>query len=290
MNVPARTATARRLGPGLALWLALMMISPDALGRRIKQTHEVKPGESIARIADHYGVSQRDLLELNGMRKGRPLKVGQTLKIPWVLRVPGKKYEVKEGDSLASIGAKFDQSPRTIAHANKIGVDDPLRVGRVLVIPDKDSSGKEIKLSEEGPKPILFLRVVSGERERLQLYSKSGKVIHKSVQKLSYLARDKRGEQKVKRLNFRLVKMLQRVSEEFSDKPIEIISGYRPQSTGNESQHAFGRAMDFRISGVSNAAIFRFCKTLPRSGCGYYPNSTFVHMDAREKKTSWIQR
>ena len=108
------------------------------------------------------------------------------------------------------------------------------------------------------------------------------------MSRLSYLARDKRGNQQVKRLNFRLIKMLQLVGSQFPGHAIEIISGYRPQSTGEETQHAFGRAVDFRVSGVSLRTVFRFCKSLPRSGCGFYPRSNFVHMDARERKVSWV--
>lgn len=268
--------------------LCIMLTAATGYSRKARKVHEVKAGDSIAKVADYYGVSQRDLLELNGLRKGRPLKIGQTLKIPNVLRLAGKKYKVQAGDSLASIGARFDRSPQDIAHANKMSVDAPLSVGRTIVIPDKSSAGKKLKVEKgEEPEPVMFLRVRTGEREKLQLYTKSGKLIHKSVQRLSHLARDKK-TQKVKRLHFRLIYMLQQVALAFPGKAIEIISGYRPQSSGNESQHAFGRAMDFRISGVSNAALYRVCKSLKRSGCGYYPNSGFVHMDAREKKTTWV--
>ena len=259
-----------------------------ALSMKTKIFHVVKPGESVAKIADFYGVSQRDLRELNGLKEGRPLKVGLELKIPNVLRVAGKQYQVKEGDSLASIAAKFKQTPEAIAVANKMGVDSPLSVGKTLVIPDSRIHAKTFDTEEGAPKDILFLRVRTGERARLQLYNKNGKVNYKAVEKLSYLARDKKGNQAVKRLHYRLIYMLQQVAEKFPGQPIEIISGYRPQSSGSESQHAFGRAMDFRMPGVSEKAIFRFCKMLPRSGCGYYPNSGFVHMDARTKNASWI--
>ena len=31
-----------------------------------------------------------------------------------------------------------------------------------------------------------------------------------------------------------------------------------------------------------------FCRTLRNAGCGYYPNSTFVHMDVRDTKAYWV--
>jgi hypothetical protein len=51
-----------------------------------------------------------------------------------------------------------------------------------------------------------------------------------------------------------------------------------------------GRALDFRIRGVRNEELWAFCRTLRNAGCGYYPNSTFVHLDVRESKAFWIDR
>ncbi len=268
---------------------SILLLSSVAFSMKTKVFHTVKPGDSVARIADQYGVAQRDLRELNRLEEGRPLKVGVTLRIPNVLRVSGKKHCVREGESLASIGEKYKRSPLDIATANKLKIDDPLSVGRVLVIPDESNYARNFKTDGKAPRSILFLRVRTGERKRLNLYHANGKLNRSSVKQLSYLARDKR-DGKVKRLNFRLIHMLQQLAEAFPGKPIEIISGYRAQSTGDESQHAFGRAMDLRVPGVSGKTLWRFCKSISRTGCGYYPNSGFVHMDARSKRASWIDR
>ena len=43
--------------------------------------------------------------------------------------------------------------------------------------------------------------------------------------------------------------------------------------------------------GVPNAALFRFCRTLDDVGCGFYPNSKFVHVDVRRPgagRVFWI--
>jgi uncharacterized protein YcbK (DUF882 family) len=268
--------------------LGSFFYSVDGGCRKVRTVHVVKPGESVAKIADFYGVAQRDLIELNHLKKKTRVKPGQKLKIPNVLRVTGRQYTVKEGDSLASIARKFHSGARDIARANKINGHAALKPGRIIVIPGKQGSGKYIKLNGKVPRPIVFLRVRTGEREKLRLYSKNGKVIYKSVKILSHISRDKKGNQPEKRLNYGLIEILQRLAWRFAGKPIEIISGYRAQSTGAESQHAFGRAMDLRIPGVSCKKIFNFCKTLPSSGCGYYPNSGFVHMDIREKRVRWV--
>ena len=43
--------------------------------------------------------------------------------------------------------------------------------------------------------------------------------------------------------------------------------------------------------GVRNVGLFRFCRTLDDVGCGYYPNSKFVHVDVRRPRTGrafWV--
>jgi hypothetical protein len=50
-------------------------------------------------------------------------------------------YTVKQGDTLATIGKKFDIKPYSIAVENKMAVPYPIFVGQRLCIPDKDSNG-----------------------------------------------------------------------------------------------------------------------------------------------------
>ena len=97
----------------------------------------------------------------------------------------------------------------------------------------------------------------------------------------------------IRRIDPRLVQRLELAVEHFAKSVqaphVQLISGYRPKSAG--SFHQTGRALDFRIDGVTNEALVAFCKTLPDTGCGYYPNSLFVHMDVRDAgagHVSWI--
>lgn len=97
----------------------------------------------------------------------------------------------------------------------------------------------------------------------------------------------------IKKVDERLVERLELVIDHFT-KPdttpkMFVVSGYRPMSKG--SFHAIGRAIDFRIEGVENSDLVAFCKTLPDTGCGFYPNSSFIHLDVRDVSTghvSWI--
>jgi hypothetical protein len=88
----------------------------------------------------------------------------------------------------------------------------------------------------------------------------------------------------VHRLDDRIVDRLRRVVDHFAREGqatrIDVVSGFRPRGSG--SFHSAGRALDFRVEGVSNESLVAFCKTLPDTGCGYYPHNVFVHMDVRE--------
>jgi hypothetical protein len=97
----------------------------------------------------------------------------------------------------------------------------------------------------------------------------------------------------IRRIDPRLVERFATLIEHFSKDGhptrVVLVSGYRPRSAG--SYHQTGRALDFRIEGVSNEALVAFCKTLPDTGCGYYPNGSFAHIDVRDRgvgHVSWI--
>lgn len=97
----------------------------------------------------------------------------------------------------------------------------------------------------------------------------------------------------IKRVDARLLDRLQHVVDHYTHgtvvPKVHVISGYRPTSAG--SFHATARAIDFRMDGVSNEELVAFCRSLPDTGCGYYPNSSFIHMDVRDAGTghvTWI--
>ena len=90
----------------------------------------------------------------------------------------------------------------------------------------------------------------------------------------------------IKRLDEGLVVRLQAIADKFPGKTITLVSGYRPKSSG--SPHKAGHAFDIRLDGVTNETLVAFCKTLKDTGCGYYPNSYFVHVDVREMGTGHV--
>lgn len=86
-----------------------------------------------------------------------------------------------------------------------------------------------------------------------------------------------------------LLERLDLIARKFPGKSLSIVSGYRPQSRG--SLHQSGRAIDLRVAAVGNEELVAFCRTLVDTGCGFYPNSSFVHVDVRNAgsgSVTWI--
>jgi uncharacterized protein YcbK (DUF882 family) len=89
----------------------------------------------------------------------------------------------------------------------------------------------------------------------------------------------------------RLIELVGVVSNHFGSRRIEVISGFRPYTPTQytpHSNHNIGHALDFRVVGVPNEVLRDYCRTLKDVGVGYYPNSTFVHLDVRSSPGFWI--
>jgi uncharacterized protein YcbK (DUF882 family) len=84
----------------------------------------------------------------------------------------------------------------------------------------------------------------------------------------------------------RLVWYLYLVQQHY-DAPIEIVSGYRHKER-KTSRHKQGRAVDFRVVGVSPKELWKYCKRFDSVGVGHYPTSRFVHLDVRKRSHYWV--
>ena len=146
----------------------------------------------------------------------------------------------------------------------------------------------KFKNSDGGGVELEFLSVWNDERATLQLVTESGDINNRSRQVLSQLAASKVRNSRIALLHPRLIMMLLKVAEAFPGRRFELISGYRNPEKGFHSYHNYGRALDFRLGGVDNKKLYDFARTLPKCGVGYYPNSVFIHLDVRDKSTTWV--
>ncbi|HWZ93012.1 MAG TPA: D-Ala-D-Ala carboxypeptidase family metallohydrolase [Polyangiaceae bacterium] len=159
------------------------------------------------------------------------------------------------------------------------------------------------------PRAVSVVRYDGAEWARLPLVDCQGAIAPDALDRLSVLARppatpepefplplepedDAPGGEwlpRVKLLHPRVIWAVQKIAEAFPNRSIFIMSGYRRDAHG--SYHQKGRALDLYVTGVENADLFRFCRTLNDVGCGFYPNNKFVHVDVRPYGThrvAWV--
>lgn len=281
------------------------IVIPMVLRGGASRSHVVRKGDTLASIAKKYGIKVKHLTAANKIGKKQRLKIGRTLIVPDEEDAPdtyrpkkssklvksgtkipgGVMHTVQPGQSLWMIARAYNVKGVKISKRNGISTDTPLSIGKKLIIP----GAKEVvpvRVKGFTIQPVRFVRVWNSETITVRLMTRSGKVNQNSRRRLSKLSGPRRSRRS-KLLHPRIIHMIQRVAERWPGKTIEIVSAYRPGQKGTESQHSNGRAVDFRVLGISNKELFDFCAELPKSGCGYYPNSVFIHMDARKKSAIW---
>jgi LysM repeat protein len=146
--------------------------SPPAKNAKKKRTsapgvrYTVRPGDTPSTIAERYGITTRELLRANGMRKDSLIRVGQRLLIPGGEKaisqkakkasgVPKRKkgekggntltknkaktkkgiHVVRYGDTLFSIARKYHTPLKDLMQLNGISPTDVIHPGQELKIP-----------------------------------------------------------------------------------------------------------------------------------------------------------
>lgn len=165
-------------------------------------------------------------------------------------------------------------------------------------------------------RPVRFVRG-TGEQDVFPLVRCDGSVAPEALDRLSLMMRPPHVERpssgllpdeadaeaaahgewiaEVRLANPRLLWAIQRIADAFPWRAIYVYSGYRPGAlvagTSHHSLHSAARAVDIQVHGISNTKVFEICRTLDDVGCGFYPNSKFVHVDVRRPGTGhavWI--
>jgi uncharacterized protein YcbK (DUF882 family) len=189
-------------------------------------------------------------------------------------------HTVQPGHTLEAIAHRYGVTVRAIVAANHLNEGERLKPGQMLVIPGVEHRGR----NEKG----LVTASARGEQVRIRVRDSRGHIPEAALHAFEKLMRQGTTTHPA---DPRLVALVGVVSDHFGGRPIEVISGFRaysPVQYTAHSNHNQGRALDFRITGVPNEKLYEFCRTLRDTGCGYYPNSSFVHLDVREGKAFWI--
>lgn len=136
---------------------------------------------------------------------------------------------------------------------------------------------------------VEFVHLRTQQHHRMTLFDADG---HMKLSELSRL-REFLSDPRTKidhPIHWRLATLLVAIAAQFPGLTLEVVSGYRHQNRHHKrSRHLRGRAIDFRVEGVENRALFDLLRrSLGDVGLGYYPNSTFIHLDVRDTSSFWV--
>jgi N-acetylmuramoyl-L-alanine amidase len=110
------------------------------VGQRLKipsalpvTTYRVKRGDTLEKIAGHYGTTMGTLVRLNGLKSRNRIYVGQKLKVP--SNLPATTYRVKKGDTLEKIARMNGTTVSALMRVNNLKSKNRIYVKQKLKIP-----------------------------------------------------------------------------------------------------------------------------------------------------------
>jgi LysM repeat protein len=291
-------------------------------------THVVAPGHTLAKIARRYHISVEALRDANNLHAGERLRPGQRLVIPDGDAPPAEQprpskpaapakpaaaspettHRVAPGQTLARIAQRYRTSVDAILDANGLTRAPHLKPGACIVVPlppdarpvpqrerpcspnAENRPGATKTFASRPPQPGVLHIVRGTVAWRGRLVDRRGRALpdaRKHIERL--MMSDATGE--THPTDLRLLPILTQVSDHFGGRTLHIVSGFRPPTANRytaHSHHNNGEAVDFYVEGVPNDVLRDYLHTFSRVGVGYYPNSTFVHLDVRSVTTHWV--
>jgi uncharacterized protein YcbK (DUF882 family) len=249
--------------------------------------HTVGRGHTIEAIANRYHVTAKAIIEANHLKDVKHLRIGDTLTIPGVKdksEGPAKKTNEPPKPTAEDRAANAAAAAGAAASAASKKGEKTAKAGK--------TNGREtttFAMKAKTPGVIHAHRIATTEQFDIHVGDRKGRVSPTALKSFEKMMRSPNGM--AHPIDARLVSLLGVVSNHFGSRKVEIVSGFRPFTPTQfnpHSNHMHGKAIDFRIAGVPNEALRDFCRTLKNVGCGYYPNSVFVHMDVRDTSAFWI--
>lgn len=139
--------------------------------------YEVRPGETLAAVANRYKVKPETLLELNSLPPESPIQGGQRLTVPTTTRLaiygyyggaggllePGTgRYRIASGDTLGGIARRFRTTVANLQQWNGLP-NTRIRAGRYLIVDPDAASGSTTATAASGSAPTGRYTVRRGD-------------------------------------------------------------------------------------------------------------------------------
>lgn len=277
-----------RIWPALVLLATVALRTQNASAQQIEDgRYVVGHGETLSEIAERMHVSTRALAEHNHLEAPFALRTGRRLRVPAevtdeVYRQLGGNVRTR-GTTVTSTTVTTTTVSTRVAASARQSTTAVVRTGTNAGRGQQQGGGRWGRAAARGY--VRLVREATGAMMDIHM-----RRITPGVQtRMRTFLRFADGRSHA--INPRLLRQLAMVSDHFGGRRIHVISGFRPFRRGQwtpHSNHNVGRAVDFRVEGVPNRVLRDFCRTMPQTGCGFYPRSVFVHMDVREESATWV--
>jgi LysM repeat protein len=260
------------LRPALAALLLATMLATtapvSAAADGAPQTHVVQPKQRLQSIAKRYNVSIEAICFANDISERSVIKPGQRLLIP--------PRDDKDGSVTR---ARYLPQRRAAEPTKTASLKTGTSPGRHTREPSwRDYARKSSR------KGFVTLATHKGRWRGLAIDARGRlrPIARQGISNLLGATGDHPGAPD------RLLRLLVQVSDTFGGRPLYIVSGYRTTSHFRDSRHKTSQAIDFSVTGVPNSVVRDYLRTLDDVGVGYYPNSSFLHLDVRPRTTYWV--
>lgn len=143
----------------IALSLAASLFAP---ARAQSQTqypiYVIQSGDTLASIADRFGVSQDDLIAYNGIADPNFVSIGTPLIIPGLKGLQGEitTNPVQLGESLKDLTVKYQIAEDLLLRLNHITSPGEVYAGSSLILPVVSNSNEKVPVSKVGSTQTLL--------------------------------------------------------------------------------------------------------------------------------------
>lgn len=99
--------------------------------------YQVQSGDTLASIANKYGIPMNDLSSINGIMMGTNLNPGDYIVVPKMNNenLYFARYTIKDGDTLYSIARRYSIDPKYLLRLNGLNENDIIYSGDYIFVP-----------------------------------------------------------------------------------------------------------------------------------------------------------
>jgi uncharacterized protein YcbK (DUF882 family) len=157
------------------------------------------------------------------------------------------------------------------------------------LVPGSALAHRRLQARRDPERSLNLYNVHSGEQVRV-VYWVEGAYVPDALREIDGLLRDHRANA-TRAIDVRLLDTLHELGRTVQARhPFHVISGYRTPQTNawlrrhrrgvaRFSLHTRGKAVDIHLPGCELRTLRRAAINLRRGGVGYYPRSSFLHVD-----------